>query len=176
MFVPATKNLAGIYGIRCTAYACLFFSIAGCTTDNKTDYCKNHYVHHANHLDSLAELDIELQADGIMRSKMQLPPSRSSSDGVRTELQLLQDFNKVFRIRTDAKCEPGEARVETAHDSWLLTYTADCGIENRITAVEVEVFDRLPDLEEVLVSVVTAATSKTFVISRQCDNPIFRFE
>ena len=48
--------------------------------------------------------------------------------------------------------------------------------DGRVRQIDVLAFDEFPELEELEVTMTTPATSKHFAISRQCENPIFRFE
>ncbi|HNP34780.1 MAG TPA: hypothetical protein PKK10_02900 [Woeseiaceae bacterium] len=152
----------------------LFAGLSACTTDDKTDYCKNHYVYHQQHRDAIASLDITLLDDGIMQSEMQVPRDSLLRFAGTASLDTLSDSDAVFQVNTDTQCAPGESTVDNSGERLVLTYKTVCGAGNRITAVNVTVFDLLPDLDEMLVSVSTTATEKTFAISRQCPNPIFR--
>lgn len=53
-------------------------------------------------------------------------------------------------------------------------FSANCGQGNKLSQIDVALFDHLPDLEKAVVVVTTAATTKRFGINRQCDKPISR--
>jgi hypothetical protein len=57
-----------------------------------------------------------------------------------------------------------------------MTFESQCGEDNRLRQLDIALFDLLPNLDEVEVSMTTPATQKRFAINRQCDAPIFRLD
>lgn len=148
--------------------------LGGCTKDEATDYCKNHYRFHDSHLDSLATLNIELNEQGELSTRLGLPGG--VIDGNSQIDQLLMNPVNVYTLQTTSPCREAVARVDHEADQLNASYTAECGAENKLEQVDVVLFENLPVLDEVLVNVITPATAKRFAISRQCERAIFRLD
>ena len=148
--------------------------LSGCTRDDASDYCKNHYRFHEQHRSSLATLDIGLDEDGVLSSRLTLPRG-TFFDPQGTE-QLLLEAGSVYGLQTTRPCRPADGKVERVGEDLLARYASECGAETKVEQVDVLLFDSLPDLDEVLVSVTTPATAKRFAISRQCDQALFRLD
>ena len=154
--------------------------LVACTEDDGTDYCKNHYLFHADHMDSIGSLEAELSAKGLLAVGLNLPYAALARDEAgqnRDSLleSILQPGN-VFSITSDHDCGPMTATGGAGTTGFEVEYESDCGAGNRIEQVNVLLFDLLRDLDEVKVSVTTPAAAKHFAISRQCDAAIFRLQ
>jgi len=150
-----------------------FLFLAACAKDETPDFCSNHAQFHAEHADSNAVLSIVMTADGRVDSEVRLPVAMFGGD---TTLAVLQDVSKVYGLQTETECSPGESTLETFAGMIIGGYTSNCGADNKLSQVDVLLFDSLPKLDEVEVSVLTPVTQKQFVINRQCESAIFRFE
>jgi len=150
-----------------------FLFLAACAKDEAANFCSNHAQFHAEHADSNAVLSIVMTADGRIDSEVRLPEAMFGGDST---LAVLQDANKVYALQTETECSPGESTLERFAGMIVGGYTSNCGADNKLGQVDVLLFDSLPQLNEVEVSVVTPVTQKQFAINRQCDRAIFRVE
>jgi hypothetical protein len=150
-----------------------FLFLAACSKDEVPDFCSNHAQFHAEHADSNAVLSVVMTADGRIDSEVRFPAATFDGDTTRA---VLQDVSKVYALQTETECSPGESTLGSSEGMIIGGYTSSCGEDNKLGQVDVLLFDSLPSLNEVEVSVVTPATQKQFVINRQCESAIFRVE
>lgn len=151
--------------------ACL--ALAACVSEEAPDFCENHALFHAEHAASTAKLSVTMTEQGRIVSELQLPTENSD---MRSTMPALQDSNKVYALQTTVQCATSQAAVSATNDVIVAQYASDCGADNKLGQVDVLLFDLLPNLNEVEVSVVTPATQKRFVINRKCESAIFRFK
>ena len=142
-----------------------------CAPQDASDYCKNHYEFHEQHLDSLGALSITMAADGLIQSELRLPSSVLEGSNAST---LLQDTANVYTLQTNLECEVPAATVSNLGDGVVASYKSQCGADNKIGQVDVSLFESLSTIDELEVTVTTPATQKHFVISRRCESAIFR--
>lgn len=152
------------------------FVLGACSSDDGADYCKNHYVFHPNHLDSIASLNIEISENGDLNGHLTVPRVVIGDMADQDLKQMFGDPGRSFTLQSEASCELSLTDIAVTADSLTANYAAGCGTDNKLGQVNVALFDQLTDLDEVVVSVTTPATAKHFGISRQCDKPIFRLK
>ena len=150
-----------------------FLFLAACSKDEAPDFCSDHAQFHAEHVDSNAVLSIVMTADGRVDSEIRLPAATFGGD---TTLAVLQDVSKVYALQTTVECGTAKSSLESLDGIVIGRYTSNCGADNKLSQVDVLLFDSLPELSEVEVSVVTPVTQKQFAINRQCESAIFRVE
>ncbi len=169
---PRTKTAV----IRLVAFLVATATLGACGEDNGVDYCKNHYAHHPDHLDSLATLTIKLSDAGALDGRLSIPDAVVAGNADSDVSLILGDPNNSFSLRTASPCEVAVESISPTSDGIDVDFVADCGPDNKIGQIDVALFDHITALEEVVVSITTSATSKRFGISRQCDSPIFRLD
>lgn len=150
--------------------------VSACGNDGGVDYCQNHDKVHASHLDSIATLAINVSDTGDIEGSLSIP---NEAFGGATEADfesLLGDAKNIFALQSERPCDVSIASVVSSADGLDATFGASCGADNKLGKIDVSLFDSVNDLEEVLTTITTSATSKHFEISRQCDSPIFRLD
>lgn len=171
-------RLAGLILALCGA-------LSACTTDNETDYCKNHYRFHDEHQDTVATLHLELTDQGMLTGELTLPlailesKADNSTRATTTPAQLearVSDAANVFIMQSEVACLASTARIERTEAEVTAHYQSECGTGNKIGQIDIPLFDHLPELDEVVVNIATHATAKRFAISRQCSSAIFRLD
>ena len=150
----------------------LCFALAACAPEQAPEFCRNHALFHDEHLDSLASLDVVMSEEGIIRSELSIPISVMA--GMPSEL--LEDSHEVYSLQTENECVASSVIIDEAQMSVTAIYESNCGADNEIGQIDILLFETLPALDEVEVTVTTPVTQKRFVINRQCDSAIFRFE
>ncbi len=150
----------------------LCFALAACSPEQAPEFCRNHALFHDEHLDSLASLNITMTKEGIIRSELSIPISVMA--GVPSEL--LEDSHEVYSLQTENECVTSSGTLEETHDSVAASYESNCGADNKIGQLDILLFETLPSLNEVEVTVTTPVTQKHFAINRQCDRAIFRLD
>ncbi len=149
----------------------VILGIAACSPEKAPDYCKNHYKFHQQHMDSLGTLSITIGADGLLQSELHLPALLLEDSGISA---LLQDAANVYTLRTERECEVPVVNVTELAGGVVASYKSLCGIDNKIGQLDVKLFESLPMIDEIEVTVTTPVTQKHFAISRQCESAIFR--
>ena len=150
----------------------LCFALAACAPERAPEFCRNHALFHDEHLDSLASLYVVMTDEGIIRSELSIPISVMA--GMPSEL--LEDSHEVYSLQTENECVASSVIIDEAQMSVTAIYESNCGADNEIGQIDILLFETLPALDEVEVTVTTPVTQKRFVINRQCDSAIFRFE
>jgi hypothetical protein len=158
------------------------FLIGACTTDDATDFCKNHYRFQADHRNSIAIHNIELSAGGQMQTAVSLPfiyfadlPS-GTPDRIADIEQLLSAPNRVYDLETERDCDAMKVvDVRLDSDSIHARYESNCGEGNKVGQLNIGLFNAVPEIAEFEVQITTPAVGKHFVINRQCSAAIFRF-
>jgi hypothetical protein len=79
-------------------------------------------------------------------------------------------------LQTENECAASSVILNETYNFVAASYESDCGIDNKIGQLDILLFEILAALDEVEVTVTTPVTQKRFVINRQCDSAIFRFE
>ncbi|MGI9232600.1 MAG: hypothetical protein ACR2RD_03125 [Woeseiaceae bacterium] len=148
-------------------------AVAACSTERAPEFCRNHALFHAEHAASTAVLSVTMTAHGGIETEIRLPVSTFDQGST---MAVLQDASKVYALQTAEECTAAEVSLSSSNDSIVAAYSSVCGAENKLGQVDVLLFESLPELDEVDVSIVTPATQKHFAINRQCENAIFRFE
>ena len=150
----------------------LCFALAACAPERAPEFCRNHALFHDEHLDSLASLNVTMTAEGIIRSELSIPISVMA--GVPSEL--LEDSHRVYSLQTEKECAASGVILNETNNAMAARYESNCGVDNKIGQIDILLFELLPALDEVEVTVTTPVTQKHFAINRQCDSAIFRLE
>lgn len=164
---------AGLRLFLLAAYAI----VSACSNDNATDYCKNHDLFHDNHRDTVGVLVVNMTDSGLLVTDLTLPYSiygRNPSDNTIAELaRTLREPQNAYKLQTERDCEKAIVNLRRGTESVNVHYASSCGENNKLGQLDFALFDTVPELDEIDVVVTTAAVSKHFLISRQCDNAIF---
>jgi hypothetical protein len=152
-------------------------ALGGCDRGHGTDYCKNHYAFHPNHLDTVGVLDIRVTEQGDFEARLAMPASAFGELDAVFAASLLGSADNVLGLQlAGTACAPSVDNVTDSAAGFDVTLTARCGAGNKLEQVDVLLFKQLPQLEEVVVSVTTPATAKYFAVNRKCDRPVFRLK
>jgi hypothetical protein len=150
----------------------LCFALAACAPEQAPEFCRNHALFHAEHLDTLVSLNVTMTEDGIIRSELSIPISVMA--GMPSEL--LEDSRKVYSLQTENECVGSVGTIDETGNSVAASYESNCGVDNKIGQLDILLFELVPALDEVEVTVTTPVTQKHFAINRQCDSAIFKLE
>jgi len=115
-----------------------------------------------------------MTVDGLLSSELSLPVE--SSPDINRLSEQLRHPNNIYTLQTDRECEAPSSTVQLADDLITAVYESRCGLDNKIGQLDILLFDTLPGLEEVEVTVTTPATKKHFAINRRCESAIFRLD
>lgn len=158
---------------RCFLLAIACVALAACSPEEAPEFCRDHVQFHAEHADTNGMLSVTMTAEGRIESEVRLPVA---SMGEALALGVLQDVDRVYALQTAADCTAATSTLHSSDGMIVAAYASECGAENKLGQIDVLLFDSLPDLNEVEVTVVTPATQKHFAINRQCESAIFRLE
>ena len=148
-----------------------------CSENVNSDYCQNHYLFHPGHHDQTGLLAVTVGDDGSLLSETRLPLLLFESEqSVAVTMERLRDVNNAFTLTSDRECDAGTSAVTIEDQMIVAKHSSNCGNGSKLDQMNVVLFDRIAELDEVEVIVVTPATSKRFAISRQCDAAIYRLD
>jgi hypothetical protein len=156
----------------------LCVALSACTKKETDDYCRNHYLFHAEHVEETGTFNVHVGDDGSLVSELVQPVSVFSGDNTRrTEfVNALRSAEQVYSAGTDDQCSHSGTSVVEEGGVIRASYEATCDAASILKKVDVSIFDLADEIDELEVTIVTPATSKHFAISRQCSAAIFRLE
>ena len=146
-------------------------ALAACTPEVASDYCRNHHEIHAQHQDTPGTLSVTMTEQGLLKSELVLPIALFVGADARSMLEVVEN---VYSLQTEKDCREAEVSVTISGEHVSAAYQSHCGPENKIGQLDIALFDALPRLDEIEVTVITPAAQKHFAISRQCESAIFR--
>ncbi|MCY4428500.1 MAG: hypothetical protein OXC05_15925 [Halieaceae bacterium] len=146
-------------------------ALAACTPEVASDYCRNHHEIHAQHQDPPGTLSVTMTEQGLLKSELVLPVALFAGADPRSMLEAVEN---VYSLQTEKDCREPQVSVAISGEQVSAAYLSDCGPENKIGQLDIALFDALPRLDEVVVTVTTPVAQKHFAISRQCESAIFR--
>ena len=150
--------------------------LSACGSEATEDYCRDHYLFHEEHRAETALLDVVVTDTGSLSAKFVLPTKILDPANARREsiVDALQDSGSIYSMAEASGCSQTESAVAEESASITATYQSQCTAGTDLNQVNVSLFDLLPELEEVEVTIRTDVTAKHFAISRQCSAAIFR--
>jgi hypothetical protein len=150
--------------------------LSACGSEAPADYCRDHFLFHDEHRAEIAYLDMVVTDAGSLSTKLVLPtrifdPVNHRSQSV---IDALQDSGSIYSMAEAGVCSQTGNSVSEQSGTITATYQSQCTAGTDLNQVDVSLFDLLPELDEVEVTIKTDATAKHFAISRQCSAAIFR--
>jgi hypothetical protein len=182
MSVLVIDHLSTSAILRLLSLVTIAVLLAACGSRQGEDFCADHHLFHASHLDSIGTLDIKHSNDGTVRTEFSLPTSifKATDDrpgrAIQQVEEILHEPDNMFALRPEGTCNMTSSNVTSDANLINARYLADCGSGARIKQIDVPLFDLVEQLDEVEVFVVTPATQKRFAISRRCESAIFRLQ
>ncbi|MFT6287752.1 MAG: hypothetical protein ACJA09_002507 [Alcanivorax sp.] len=147
-----------------------------CSTKEANPYCDNHGALHQEHSAIVADLHVRYLADGEVEADLIAPLSAFKGAGSSDDALLAQQLvntEAIFGIEAERACVPGAVEFKSSGDQLAVHYKLSCGVDNKLGAVTVRLFDEFPHLQEVEARINTPVVEKRFVISRQCPKAMF---
>jgi len=90
-----------------------------------------------------------------------------------SEKQRLDKPEMLFSAGGSQSCNLTNKDVDASGDKLVANYQYSCGDDNPLKEVDITLLDQLASIDEVEAYIKTDAVAKHFVISRQCNKPIF---
>jgi hypothetical protein len=152
--------------------------LSACGSEATEDYCRDHYLFHEEHRADTALLDIVVTDAGSLSAKLVVPIRIFDQANARREsvFDALRDSTSIYSMAEASGCSQTDSAVAEQSDTITATYQSQCTAGTDLNQVNVSLFDLLPELDEVEVTINTDATAKNFAISRQCSAAIFRIK
>lgn len=175
MYVPVTRQPKKSLTLTILA---LCVGLSACTKEEVDDYCRDHFLFHAEHLAVTGTLNVIVGDDGRLTSELSQPALVFSGDSARRAefVSALKDVQNVYSAGADGQCSHSATSVVEERGVIRASYEATCDAASTLKKVGVSIFDLADEIDELEVTIVTPATSKHFAISRQCSAAIFRLE
>ena len=108
---------------------------------------------------------------GLLKSELVLPVALFAGADPRSTLEVVEN---VYSLQTEKDCREPEVSVAISGEHVSAAYQSYCGPDNKVGQLDIALFDALPRLDEIEVTVTTPVAQKRFAISRQCESAIFR--
>ena len=150
--------------------------LGGCTKDDGVDYCRNHYQFHDEHVESSAVLALTIDEVGAVSGSLMIPSVAFRGDTSEQIAAMIQGAGGIFEPGPDYSCDLPKGGITMSAEGLRFEFAANCGSEGGLDSMNIVLLDHLPEVEELVTTITTHATSKHFAISRQCASPIFRLE
>ncbi len=142
--------------------------LVGCADPAEPDICRDHFTVHGDHAGAVSRLHIELDESGTVEGEFHLADALPAS-----LIDSLRAPGGLFRFEGQYDCNP---QFTGSDQGATLRFHARCGPETVVDELRVSVFDTLSELDELVVTVNTPATTKTFAVLRACPSPVFRLQ
>lgn len=150
-------------------------ALCGCDRGAGTDYCRNHYAFHQDHIETIGVLEIDVAKQGDMAANLAMPAAVFGDLDAAVVRSRLGAADGILGLQvTEGACVLSVDDVSESAAGLDVVLTSDCGVGNKLEQVDVLLFEHWPQLEEVVVSVTTPATAKHFAVNRKCERPVFR--
>lgn len=156
--------------------------VTACAKVASSDYCDNHQRFHESHADNIGRLDVVVSENGKVGATLMLPREildDGSEPTVASKNRLvdaLSGAGRVLRIQAAESCKESASRLNFGATPLSAQYEFDCHVDTRVRQIDINLFDVLPEIDEVDVQITTPAAGKHFAISRKCDKAIFRLQ
>lgn len=144
----------------------LLAQLMACSDDNSNAFCDNHIDIHQQHKDTVTRVNVVYSENGGLTVKLNVPMSDA------TETALVDDSN-IIKITAESSCQVISPKIVNDGNHWQSEYKYECGANNKLENVSIEVLNNFPEIQEVEAHIKTPATNKNFILNRRCDRPIF---
>jgi len=141
-------------------------SVIGCGEKVENIVCDNHDQVHFEHKDTVTLAKVDYLSSGELTMKV-LMPRNDASFGT------LNSVSKVITVEGEQTCSFVSTDIIEKGNQWQASYSFDCGEENKLKKVSINFLENFSKVNEVEAMIKTPSSSKHFVLSRQCDGPIF---
>lgn len=172
--MPVTK-----YSSRKRNLAILVFCVVvvACA-EQEDDYCRDHFLFHEQHRAVTGTFEVRIDEDGRLTAELLQPVAAFPADGkgLAVFVDALAHAENVYSAGSSGQCSTTSESVIERDNLVTASYESRCNTENILKEVDVSIFDFADDLDEIVVTITTPATSKHFAISRQCSAAIFRLQ
>ncbi len=156
----------------------VFCVFVGACAEPEDDYCRDHFLFHEQHRAVTGTFEVHIDEDGRLTAELQQPVAAFPADGngLAVFVDALAHADNVYSAGSTGQCSTTSESVIERGDFVTGSYESQCNTENILKEVDVSIFDFADDLDEIVVTITTPATSKHFAISRQCSSAMFRLE
>jgi len=150
----------------------ILFSIAmsslvvGCGEKSADSFCKSHAQEHQLHQGDITLVNIDYSEQGQIVAKIKVAKDHA-------QYQSLATMADIIEVKAVKACTNASVDITEQGMFYQARYSLDCGLDNKLNKVSVLVLDNFTTIDEVEVAISTPSSSKHFVLSRQCDSPIF---
>lgn len=164
--------------MRCALLLLTCLLLGACAEKKGEDFCRDHYLFHKDHQAETGTLTISVSDDNLLIAELHQPVGAFLAEEGRLEavIESLRDAGNVYTAGAEGRCQSRSTAVSTTDGTIIALYESRCSIDDLLKRVDVSIFDTVPEIEEVEVTIRTPATFKHFAISRQCSAAIFRLQ
>ena len=140
--------------------------LIGCGEKAAESFCKSHAKAHQLHQSDITQVNINYSEQGQIVAQVKIAQQHA-------QYQALTNVVKVLEVKADKTCSDASVEIIEQGIYYQASYSVDCGAENKLKKVSVPILDNFKTIDEVEVTIGTPSSAKHFLLSRQCDSPIF---
>lgn len=140
--------------------------LVGCDEKEEISFCKSHAKQHKNHQSEVTQIDIDYSDQGLIVANIKVAQAHARQN-------VLLNMANIIDVKAVKACTNGSVDIKEEGNYYQARYSLDCGLDNKLNKVSVLVLENFITIDEVEVDISTPSSRKHFVLSRQCDSPIF---
>lgn len=140
--------------------------LLSCGQKSADSFCKSHAKEHYLHRSEITQVNIQYSEEGMIVAEVNI-------DQQYVRNQELKNMRDIIEVKAERSCTSDEVEIKKEGMNYQARYSLNCGLENKLQKVSVPVLEKIKVIDEVEVFISTPSSSKHFVLSRQCDSPIF---
>ncbi|MBV1909188.1 MAG: hypothetical protein KUG78_07680 [Kangiellaceae bacterium] len=140
--------------------------LVGCGEKSENKFCTVHRDVHQQHQNNVTTVDVSYLETGRLLATVEVPITQISE----TELN---QHDKVLRVDAEQECYFVSLNIGEQKGVFEAKYHVECGMGNRLKKVTISLLENFSQIDEIEAFIDTPASKKHFILSRQCDGPIF---
>lgn len=140
--------------------------LLGCGEKQVESFCKIHAKEHDLHRDDITQVHIDYSEQGIITAQVKIAQQN-------TQYKALINLVDIIKVKANRVCTDDTVDIKEQGKYYQASYSLNCGLDNKVSKVLVPILENFKTIDEVEVEINTPSSSKHFVLSRQCDSPIF---
>lgn len=159
------------YYFRLAFIAMASGALISCSAGEDADICSNHQSVHDEHIDKVVQVEMDYSSSTRLIASTSVPLQLSNE----SNNALLMKSTEAIQVNTRGSCQHQPVAVTERGGRIIYQYEVICGNDSNIDHIETRILDMLPEVSEIDVSISSPATTKNFVLHRDCSSPIYKY-
>ena len=140
--------------------------LLGCGEKAAESFCKSHAKEHDLHRGDITQVHIDYSEQGKITAQVKIAQQY-------TQYKALITMVDIIEVKADSVCTGDTVDIKEQGKYYQANYSINCGLDNKLSKVSVPILENFKAIDEVEVVINTPSSNKHFVLSSQCDSPIF---